>query len=441
MFSLPSLAESSWSAVEYANNPVLVGSESYDAAGVREAEIYAGGMENGKYYMFYGGQDNTARSIGAAPNTGWSVCMATSPDLNTWTKRGKVLERSAGGWDNAVDDGEVFKFGDTYYMYYLGCNGGGGAYLLGLATSSNIEGPYTKWSGNPISLGAAYATVSVSILPYSYGGYKYIMFYSGGNGGSEWWIGVSFSSDLYHWTTGTPVSGLIQHEENTAMLNVGSRYFMLTNHFYPFSLYMYENTTSDLLSWKFVQVLLAPPTSGWDSGSVGMASTLYTNGKWYVFFDGTVSGGGLYDHKIGYAIATPLFLPPPPLGTLRVFATYQSSYVATTVSVTGPEAKTGATTTDPSNPLTFEVTPGSYLVSGTYFIQKSENVTVVKDQLVDVTLNFGGSLPPPPPELPLQLIFIVSAVASVAGLVFFARRKRTRHFSISRRRGKHRRQL
>jgi hypothetical protein len=86
--------------------------------------------------------------------------------------------------------------------------------------------------------------------------------------------------------------------------------------------------------------------------------------------------------------------PPPSTGTLRVFASYQGSYIAATVSVTGPESKTGFTTTDPNNPLRFEVTPGSYTVSGTYESNpQSKTVTVVVGQTVDVNLNFGGASP------------------------------------------------
>ena len=131
--------------------------------------------------------------------------------------------------------------------------------------------------------------------------------------------------------------------------------------------------------------------------------------------------------------------PPPETGTLKVFASYNGSYVATSVTVTGPQTVAG--TTDPNNPLSFSLAVGTYVVSGTYFVPQSESVVVVKGQTSNVTLNFGGP-PPPPPELPLQLIFILSAAGSVVGLVFFARRKKSRlHFSIRRQRGKHRLRL
>jgi hypothetical protein len=104
--------------------------------------------------------------------------------------------------------------------------------------------------------------------------------------------------------------------------------------------------------------------------------------------------GGFYYMKPGGT--TP---PPSDKGTLRVFASYQGSYVTTPVTIMGPETKSGTTTTDSSNPLTFEVTAGTYIVSGNYGgTTQTASVTVVAGQTVDVILNFGGSPPPPPPK-------------------------------------------
>jgi hypothetical protein len=98
-----------------------------------------------------------------------------------------------------------------------------------------------------------------------------------------------------------------------------------------------------------------------------------------------------------------------PVGIMRVFAWYATlsgvngeyigSYKIVFISVSGPQSTSGATTTDPRNPLMFGLTPGTYNVSGTYDpvkvrIFKSVNVTVVQGETVDAFLNFGG--PPPP---------------------------------------------
>jgi hypothetical protein len=106
---------------------------------------------------------------------------------------------------------------------------------------------------------------------------------------------------------------------------------------------------------------------------------------------------GALDSGFKYIAAT---TPPPSnKGTLRIFSSVQGSYVATPVTVTGPESKSGTTTADSSYPLTFELTAGAYTVSGTYAgSTQTTSVTVVAGQTTDANLNFGGSPPPPPPS-------------------------------------------
>lgn len=94
---------------------------------------------------------------------------------------------------------------------------------------------------------------------------------------------------------------------------------------------------------------------------------------------------------------------PPNQGTLRVFASYDGSYMAVPIVVTGPATYQGTTTTDRAKPLTFQLAPGTYTVSGTYNNNpKSSTVTVTAGQTVDVSLNFGGPPPPPAGDLPLS---------------------------------------
>lgn len=158
---------------------------------------------------------------------------------------------------------------------------------------------------------------------------------------------------------------------------------------------------------------------------------------------------GALDSGFKYIAAT---TPPPSnKGTLRIFASAQGSYVATPVTVTGPESKSGTTTADSSYPLTFELTAGAYTVSGTYAgSTQTTSVAVAPGQTTDTTLNFGGSPPPPPPPPPnlwdridSRLLFLgAAAVFGVAlwygskrlskrtkGHPSFRRRKSRRHFS------------
>ena len=89
--------------------------------------------------------------------------------------------------------------------------------------------------------------------------------------------------------------------------------------------------------------------------------------------------------------------PPPTTGTLRVFATYDGNYVTAPVTISGPSSTSGTTTADANNPLKFDLNPGTYTVSGIYGgVSKSSSASVVAGQTVDVSLNFGGTQPPPP---------------------------------------------
>ena len=91
-------------------------------------------------------------------------------------------------------------------------------------------------------------------------------------------------------------------------------------------------------------------------------------------------------------------------GTLRVLAWYATgsdaegwngSFVVIEVTISGPQSTSGTTTTDRYNPLTLDLTPGTYTVSGTYNdVVKSVDVSVVQGEIATGILNFGGPLPP-----------------------------------------------
>jgi hypothetical protein len=136
--------------------------------------------------------------------------------------------------------------------------------------------------------------------------------------------------------------------------------------------------------------------------------------------------------------------PPPNKGALRVFATYQGSYVAVSVSIIGPESTTGWTTTDVNNPLRFDLTVGTYTVSGTYSGNtQTATATVVTGQTSDVTLNFGGTPPPVDgngtildqilakikeifrtPSVKQLLLVVGAGMAGIGGLMFILPEKR-----------------
>jgi len=111
--------------------------------------------------------------------------------------------------------------------------------------------------------------------------------------------------------------------------------------------------------------------------------------------------------------------PPPAVGYMRIYATYNGEYIAATVSVSGPMSGTFTTTTDGRYPLKLELEQGTYTVSGTYAgIDRSKTVSVINGTTVDVVLNFGGQDVTPPPEAQLTPFGIgLSVTLGVVGAV------------------------
>jgi predicted GH43/DUF377 family glycosyl hydrolase len=126
-----------------AANPVLRSGESGtwdDLYRGQVAVIYDGGL----YKMWYSG----GRSSGA-----WQVGYATSANGLDWTIHAGNPVLPAGGpgsWDEQDSVGPtVIKDGDTYKMWYYGCNADYTVCSIGYATS--LDGiVWTKFAGNPV---------------------------------------------------------------------------------------------------------------------------------------------------------------------------------------------------------------------------------------------------------------------------------------------------
>lgn len=307
-----------WIVQEYSSNPVLSNDQTYDGGTARNVRVY---KFDGLYYMLYTGASTVS------PYS-WTICMAYSSDKNTWTKLGRIIDISPSGFDRGgVDVPCIIKEGNTYYLYYLGESQVApdgtprlvpGSYRVGLATSQNIRGPYTKYGANPVLWGNVgdwdEYLESPEVLRYN--STHWIMYYTGVSVSRyQWTIGAAFSTDLYTWQkySGNPLPNYFGYRaEDSHVVAVGSTYYMLVNQIidrppnglWADTVYMYENTTSDLLHWSFKQVLISPPhNAGWDSLIIGSPAVIYENGQLIVFFD----GGTTYTHynrRIGYAICT-----------------------------------------------------------------------------------------------------------------------------------------
>lgn len=95
-----------------------------------------------------------SRPLASTPEDN-KIFVATSTDLKAWTRSGILLQKGgAGEWDDySVYAPRVIKSDATYYMFYTGAAGPGGGALnqqIGLATANNPLGPWTKSPANPV---------------------------------------------------------------------------------------------------------------------------------------------------------------------------------------------------------------------------------------------------------------------------------------------------
>lgn len=117
------------------------GPDHSDTMGMREPSIV---QEDGKFYLFYDGC--------AAP--GWLACLATSDDLKTWKKHGRMLSLGPAGSDDsaAAVSPWLIKEGDTWHMFYVATPLATpppelvpmGPYLTMKATAQSLDGPWTQ---------------------------------------------------------------------------------------------------------------------------------------------------------------------------------------------------------------------------------------------------------------------------------------------------------
>ena len=112
-----------------------------DTRGMREPSIV---QEDGKFYLFYDGCAEPA----------WLACLATSDDLKTWKKHGRMLSLGPIGSDDSgtASSPWMIKEEDTWHMFYVACPNvtpapdfiPAGPYLTMKATAKSLMGPWTQ---------------------------------------------------------------------------------------------------------------------------------------------------------------------------------------------------------------------------------------------------------------------------------------------------------
>ena len=156
-------------------------------------------QHNGKLVMLYRAQDaaGTSRLGYAESNDGIHFTRRAEPVLSPETEYEK---------DGGVEDPRLQRFGDTYYLTYTGYNKTDAQ--LCLATSQDL----VHWERKGVILPAYKGnwnrgwTKSGAIVPEKIDG-RYWMYWLGTSADKTDQMGISYSTDLLHWTeaTETPV--------------------------------------------------------------------------------------------------------------------------------------------------------------------------------------------------------------------------------------------
>lgn len=170
-------------------NPVLEVGDGWNSNDVEDPSLLE---VDGRYHMFFSGNDSEHKQIG----------HATSDDLRDWEddRSNPVIEvGDADDWDSlSVDNPFVLEYDGEFHMFFNGNDGSGRR--VGHATSDDLR-DWRKDSDNPvIELADAGAWDSTNVAEPSvveWGGRFYL--YYGGHDGDEWRIGCATSDDLSSW--------------------------------------------------------------------------------------------------------------------------------------------------------------------------------------------------------------------------------------------------
>ncbi len=131
-----------------------------------------------------------------ASHNGNSIHLFTSTNKINFTNQGEVIGSGA-----SAENSFVWKEGSNWYMLY---EYSAGIWVIGLATASAPEGPWTKYEGNPVCSGLVMASnpeiprVNNNIIKHN--GLYYMYFHSQPSPtGSDSHILRAYSFDLHTW--------------------------------------------------------------------------------------------------------------------------------------------------------------------------------------------------------------------------------------------------
>jgi predicted GH43/DUF377 family glycosyl hydrolase len=298
-----------------------------DDLGARDVWVWESA---GHYYMHYDG---------AGPK-GWLTCLATSPDLKTWTPKGPVFDfGESGAKDSAsASYGVTYDGGRKWHMFYLGTPHSSPPpelvpsfpYLTMKAEGPSPTGPWRKrYDITPFSPkpGTYYSATASPGQVIRYRG-EYLMFFSASTDGPiKRTLGIARTKDLDGpWTVDPePILPPAEQVENTSLYYEESSrtWFLLTNHVglkdgleYTDAVWVYW--TKDLESWDPGRkaIVLDGVNCGWSKEIIGLPSAVRVKHRLALFYDGYAGPGlpaGVKSHMgrdVGLAwLDLPVILP------------------------------------------------------------------------------------------------------------------------------------
>ena len=268
-----------------------------DKLGARDIWVFE---TDGTYYMHYDG---------AGPR-GWLACLATSPDLVHWRKKGPILNFGRPGEDDSASAsyGVTYFDGKIWHMFYLGTPHTSPApdlipafpYQTMKARSLSPAGPWIKQPAVvPFRCSpGTYYDVTASPGQIIRQGGEYLMFFSAASNdsrGTHRTIGIARTNDLNGpWRVDPrPILPPAEQIENTSLYfePTNQTWFLFTNHIglegfeYTDAVWVYWS--KDLNRWNPANkaVVLDGRNCTWSRKCIGLPSVVKVKDKLAILYD------------------------------------------------------------------------------------------------------------------------------------------------------------
>ncbi len=301
--------------------PYNNGPASCDILGAREAII---NKEGDTYYLFYDG---------AGPK-GWLACLATSKNLVTWEKKGKIIDFGKKGDPDQAGACSpwIIKEGNTWHMFYLGTPNTTPApdyipafpYLTLKARSEKIEGPWIKQPGvipfKPVKNSFYSSTCSPGyVIRHNQ---EYLMYFSAADFSVKRTLCIARTKNLNDaWKVDSlPIVPQSEQIENSSIYyeEANQTWFLFTNHIaldkdgeYTDAIWVYWSKDPEKWDPVHKAIVLDGSNCKWSHRCIGMPTVIRHGDKLAVLYD--APGGNSVSHmrrSIGLAyLDLPLQVP------------------------------------------------------------------------------------------------------------------------------------